>query len=120
MHQCSDIVLLWVGRASFLLLTIAFDNLEHMLAPHICGQSFSLLSFLFLQGVLGHSLSPVRQVFERIPSASAAGDAESRFLHFKKHAWLRIKESGASGLCSSCCPDSFHPALLPVLSIWDS
>ena len=50
------------------------------------------------QGVLGHTLSPVRQVFERIPSASAAADAESRFQHFKKHVWLRIKESGASGL----------------------
>ena len=56
------------------------------------------------QGVLGHTLNPVRQVFERIPSSSAAADAEARFQHFKKRVWLRIKESGASGLCSfPCC-----------------
>ena len=46
---------------------------------------------------MGHTLSPVRQVFERIPSVDAAADADSRFQHFKKHVWLRIKESGASG-----------------------
>lgn len=63
------------------------------------------------QGVLGHTLSPVRQVFERIPSASAAADAESRFQHFKKRVWLRIKESGASGVFSS----SSLSYLLPVL-----
>ena len=51
----------------------------------------------WLQGVLGHTLSPVRQLFERIASPSAAADAESRFQHFKKHVWLRIKESGSSG-----------------------
>ncbi|KAL3145860.1 hypothetical protein ABBQ38_015229 [Trebouxia sp. C0009 RCD-2024] len=49
------------------------------------------------KGVLGHTLSPVRQLFERIPSSSAAADAENRFQHFKKRVWLRIKESGASG-----------------------
>ena len=59
--------------------------------------------------MLGHTLSPVRQVFERIPSASAAADAESRFQHFKKRVWLRIKESGASGLCVFflCCLPAF-------------
>jgi len=51
--------------------------------------------------VLGHTLSPVRQLFERIASPSAAADAESRFQHFKKHVWLRIKESGSSG-------DNYH------------
>ncbi|DBA68662.1 TPA: hypothetical protein ACH3X2_013458 [Trebouxia sp. C0005] len=49
------------------------------------------------KGVLGHTLSPVRQLFERIASSTAAADAESRFQHFKKHVWLRIKESGSSG-----------------------
>ncbi|KAL3155972.1 hypothetical protein ABBQ32_012964 [Trebouxia sp. C0010 RCD-2024] len=49
------------------------------------------------KGVLGLTLSPVRQLFERIPSSSAAADAENRFQHFKKRVWLRIKESGASG-----------------------
>ncbi len=56
---------------------------------------------LWLQGILGHTLSPVRQLFERIASPSAAADAESRFQHFKKHVWLRIKESGSSG--NTCC-----------------
>lgn len=55
------------------------------------------------QGVLGHTLSPVRQVFERIPSVDAVADADSRFQHFKKHVWLRIKESGASGPFLSLC-----------------
>lgn len=56
-----------------------------------------------MQGVLGHTLNPVRQLFERIPSASAAEDAETRFQHFKKRVWLRIKESGASGVCVCVC-----------------
>ncbi|DBA80702.1 TPA: hypothetical protein ACH3X1_007943 [Trebouxia sp. C0004] len=49
------------------------------------------------KGVLGHTLSPVRQIFERIASPSATADAEARFQHFKKHVWLSIKESGSSG-----------------------
>lgn len=49
------------------------------------------------KGVLGHTLNPVRQLFERMTSPSAADDAEQRFQHFKKHVWLRIKESGAPG-----------------------
>ena len=54
--------------------------------------------------MLGHTLSPVRQLFERIVSPSAAADAESRFQHFKKHAWLHIKESGSSGNeCHNSC-----------------
>ena len=55
-----------------------------------------------MQGVLGHTLSPVRQLFERIPSGSAAADAETRFQHFKKRIWLRIKESGGSGEAVLC------------------
>ena len=57
----------------------------------------------WLQGVLGHTLTPVRQLFERIAAPSAAEDAETRFQHFKKHVWLRIKESGSSG-------SAHHPA----------
>ena len=52
---------------------------------------------VYLQGVLGHTLNPVRQLFERLASPSAADDAEMRFQHFKKHIWLRIQESGSSG-----------------------
>jgi len=68
---------------------------------------------LWLQGVLGHTLSPVRQLFERIASPSAAADAESRFQHFKKHVWLRIKESGSSGNdCYNLCKQVSGDALL--------
>ncbi len=56
-----------------------------------------------VQGVLGHTMNPVRQLFERIASPSAADDAEMRFQHFKKHVWLRIKESGSSGQCCNFC-----------------
>ncbi len=74
----------------------------------------ALKFLLWLQGVLGHTLSPVRQLFERIASPSAAADAESRFQHFKKHVWLRIKESGSSGIdCHSLFGKTFH---LHVLS----
>ena len=50
-----------------------------------------------LQGVLSHTLNPVRQMFERIALPAAAEDAEARFQHFIKHTWLRIKETGSSG-----------------------
>ena len=64
----------------------------------------ALMFLSWLQGVLGHTLSPVRQLFERIASPNAAADAESRFQHFKKHVWLRIKESGSSGNdCHNLC-----------------
>lgn len=62
---------------------------------------------------MGHTLSPVRQLFERIASSTAAADAESRFQHFKKHVWLRIKESGSSGNdCHKSCQQVSGAALL--------
>ena len=61
-----------------------------------CGTAKQILAQP-MQGVLGHTLNPVRQLFERMTSPSAADDAEQRFQHFKKHVWLRIKESGAPG-----------------------
>ena len=50
-----------------------------------------------LQGVLGHVINPVRQLYERIPATEAAADADTRYDHFIKRVWPRIKESGASG-----------------------
>lgn len=75
-----------------LVVSTWYEPLSKVAEPAVVG----------VQGVLGHTLSPVRQLFERIPSASAAGDAEIRFQHFTKHAWLRMKESGSSGApCSA-------------------
>lgn len=55
------------------------------------------LTACVLQGVLSHIINPVRQLYERIPVASAAADADTRFEHFTKRAWPRIKEAGSSG-----------------------
>ncbi len=78
----------------------------------------ALMFLLWLQGVLGHTLSPVRQLFERIASPNAAADAESRFQHFKKHVWLRIKESGSTGNdCHNLCKQVSGAALMLCLSV---
>ena len=50
-----------------------------------------------LQGVLGQALPQLRQLFERLPAASAAADADARFDHFCKYVWPQIKESSAKG-----------------------
>ena len=50
-----------------------------------------------LQGVLGQALPQLRQLFERLPVASAAADADARFAHFTAHVWPQIKEASASG-----------------------
>ena len=39
----------------------------------------------------------VRQMFERLPGASAAADADARFEHFRSQIWPRIQEAGSSG-----------------------
>jgi len=50
-----------------------------------------------LQGVLGQALPQLRQLFERLPAASATADADARFDHFCKYVWPQIKESSAKG-----------------------
>ena len=50
-----------------------------------------------LQGVLGQALPQLRQLFERLPAASAAADADTRFVHFCSHVWPQIKEASAKG-----------------------
>lgn len=39
----------------------------------------------------------LRQLFERLPAASAAADADTRFEHFCAYVWPQIKESSAKG-----------------------
>jgi len=57
-----------------------------------------------VQGVLGQVIPQVRQLFERLPVAAAAADADARFEHFRANVWPRIKETGAKGLAPSLLP----------------
>lgn len=50
-----------------------------------------------MQGVLGQVIPQLRQLFERLPAAAAAADADARFEHFRANVWPRIKETGAKG-----------------------
>ena len=86
--------------------------------------AFPITQLCFVQGVLGHTLNPVRQMFERIASPAAAEDAEACFQHFKKHTWLRVKETGSSGeqkwqhkmcLCTFAHRSEFSMCQLPAL-----
>ena len=52
-----------------------------------------------VQGVLGGVLPRVRQLFERFRAPSAAGDADARFVHFRRLVWPRMQEAGTSGAC---------------------
>ena len=54
------------------------------------------------QGVLGQVVPQVRQMYERLPRASAAADADARFEHFRSQIWPRIQEAGSSGGPSVC------------------
>lgn len=51
-----------------------------------------------VQGVLGQIIPQVRQMFERLPTATAAADADARFEHFRVNLWPRMKETGAKGV----------------------
>lgn len=55
-----------------------------------------------LQGVLGQIITPVRQLFERLPASNAASDADKRFEHFCRRVWPRIKENGFTGKTHHC------------------
>ena len=57
-----------------------------------------------LQGVLGQALPQLRQLFERLPAASATADADARFEHFCSHVWPQIKEASAKGRCKPHVP----------------
>ena len=56
-----------------------------------------ILCGCMLQGVLGQVVPQVHQVFERLPGASPASDADARFERFRSQVWPRIREAGASG-----------------------
>ena len=45
------------------------------------------------------ALPQLRQLFERLPAASATADADARFEHFCGHVWPQIKEASAKGGC---------------------
>ena len=47
--------------------------------------------------MLGQVIPQVRQLFERLPAATAAADADVRFEHFRSNLWPRMKETGAKG-----------------------
>ena len=47
--------------------------------------------------MLGQVVPQVHQVFERLPGASPAADADARFERFRSQIWPRIREGGASG-----------------------
>jgi len=47
----------------------------------------------WLHGVLRQALPQLHELFERLPAASAAADADVRFDHVCKCVWLQIKES---------------------------
>ena len=49
------------------------------------------------QGVLGGVIPQVRQLFERLPAGPLADAADTRFEHFKKAVWPRIREAGRGG-----------------------
>lgn len=58
-----------------------------------------------VQGLLGQALPQLRQLFECLPAASAAADADARFEHFCAHVWPHIKESSAKGAQRSLLSD---------------
>jgi hypothetical protein len=60
-----------------------------------------------VQGLLGQALPQLRQLFERLPAASAAVDADARFEHFRAHVWPHIKESSAKGALQCLLSDIF-------------
>ena len=60
-----------------------------------------------VQGLLGQALPQLWQLFERLPAASAAVDADARFEHFRAHVWPHIKESSAKGALQCLLSDIF-------------
>lgn len=72
------------------------------------------------QGVLGQTLNPVRQLFERLPMSSTATDADARYDYFVKKVWPRIKESGSSGTfpLAPCFTSYLSSVFLPFVLQW--